>query len=160
MADTTSAIPSASRLAGRPVQHAAVALSWTPKTTTGDAGAMQADFHQWIAEEFTRGPFTALILVLDIEELTAEPVASTYLHVIGDEVHWADMRKLLGGAPHKWNAAAFFPSREKGGPVPDRLAKVRLLDLEERVGANRLELNNGAFFDKKGRRMQIEEAKP
>jgi hypothetical protein len=53
-----------------------------------------------------------------------------------------------------------LPSREKGGPVPDRLAKVRLLDLEERVGANRLELNNGAFFDKKGRRMQIEEAKP
>jgi hypothetical protein len=119
---------------------------------------MRADFDEWIAGEFGRGPFTALILVLQVGELTAEPVASTYLHVIGDEVRWADMRKLLGGAPNKWNAVAFFASRDKGGPVPDRIAKVRLLDVEERVNADRLELNKGAFFDKKGRRLEIEAA--
>lgn len=119
---------------------------------------MLPDFDEWIAEEFARGPFTVLILVLDIGELTAEPVASTYLHVIGDEVRWAEMRKMLSGAPNKWNAAAFFPSREAGGPVADRIARVRLLDVEERVNADRLELNKGAFFDRKGRRMLIEEA--
>ncbi len=119
---------------------------------------MSADFDKWIVDEFARGPFTALILVLDIGEETVEPVASTYLHVIGDEVGWADMRKMLNGAPHKWNAAAFFASRNTGaGPVPDSLAKVRLLDIEERVTADRLELNNGAFFDKRGRRMVVEE---
>lgn len=116
------------------------------------------DFDEWIAEEFGRGPFTALILVLDIGAQTAEPVASTYLHVIGDDVRWADMSKMLAGAPNKWNAVAFFPSRDMGGPVADRIAKVRLLDVEERVNADRLELNKGAFFDRKGRRLEIEEA--
>lgn len=120
--------------------------------------AMLADFDEWIAEEFARGPFTALVLVLQIGELTAEPVASTYFHVIGDEVRWKEMRGLLAGAPNKWNAVAFFASRDKSGPVADRIAKVRLLDVEERVNADRLELNKGAFFDKQGRRMQIEVA--
>ena len=121
---------------------------------------MLADFNEWIAEEFERGPFTALIIVLTIGGETVEPVASTYLHVIGDEVEWRDMRSMLNGAPKKWNAAAFFASREANGPVPDRLAKVRLLEIEERVHGNRLELNNGAFFDKGGRRMLVEELGP
>lgn len=122
---------------------------------------MPPDFDQWIAEEFARGPFTALILVLDVGEESIEPVASTYLHVIGDDVDWRAMRRLLRGAPHQWNAAAFFASRaEKGGPVPDRLARLRLMDTEERVRADRLELNNAAFFNGEGRRMRVEEIEP
>jgi hypothetical protein len=120
---------------------------------------MLPDFDDWIREEFARGPFTALILVLDVGDETVEPVASTYLHVIGDEIGWAAMRDMLKGAPNRWNAAAFFVSRgEKGGPVPDRVAKVRLLDTEERVRADRLTLNDSAFFDARGRRMIVEEA--
>ena len=121
---------------------------------------MLSDFNDWIVEEFQRGPFTAMIIVLTIGEETVEPVASTYLHVIGDEVDWRDMRRMLNGAPKKWNAVAFFASREGNGPVPDLVAKVRLLDIEERVHADRLELNNGAFFDAKGRRMMVEELGP
>jgi hypothetical protein len=120
---------------------------------------MLPDFDDWIREEFARGPFTALILVLDVGDETVEPVASTYLHVIGDEIGWATMRDMLKGAPNRWNAAAFFATRgEKGGPVADMLAKVRLLDTEERVRADRLVLNDSAFFDAKGRRMIVEEA--
>jgi hypothetical protein len=122
---------------------------------------MLPDFNEWIREEFERGPFTALILVLEIGKDTVEPVASTYLHVIGDEVRWDAMRKMLDGAPHKWNAAAFFVTRnENGAPVADRLAKVRLADTEQKVKADRLELNNSAFFDRRGRRMRVEEAGP
>jgi hypothetical protein len=122
---------------------------------------MLPDFDEWIGQEFARGPFTALILVLQIGEDSVEPVASTYLHVIGDEVDWAAMRRLLDGAPHQWNAAAFFVSRgEAGGPVADRLAKIRLADMEEKVKADRLELNNAGFFDNRGRRMMVEEALP
>jgi hypothetical protein len=121
---------------------------------------MLADFNDWIVDEFERGPFTAMIIVLMIGAETVEPVASTYLHVIGDEVDWRDMRRMLNGAPKKWNAVAFFASREGNGPVPDLLAKVRLLEIEERVQGNRLELNNGAFFDTKGRRMLVEELEP
>ena len=119
---------------------------------------MPADFDEWIVEEFARGPFTALVLVVEIGKDTVEPVASTYLHVIGNEVEWSTMRAMLRGAPHQWNAVAFFVSRgEDGGAIPDRLAKLRLLDAEERVRADRLELNNGAFFDRNGRRMLVEE---
>ncbi len=119
---------------------------------------MLADFNEWIAEEFAHGPFTALILVVDIGDETIEPVASTYLHIIGDEVDWSAMRGLLKGAPNKWNAAAFFVSRDgTSGPISDRLAKLRLLDTEERVRVDRMELNKGAFFDISGRRMQVEE---
>jgi hypothetical protein len=122
---------------------------------------MLPDFNDWIGEEFAHGPFTALILVLDVGDETVEPLASTYLHVIGDEIDWKAMHRLLSGAPHKWNAAAFFVSRnEHGGPVADRLAKLRLADTEEKVKADRLELNNSAFFDRSGRRMMIEEAEP
>ena len=119
---------------------------------------MLVDFDQWISEEFGRGPFTALILVLEIGERTVEAVASTYLHVLGNEIDWPTMKGLLSGAPHRWNAAAVFASRdETGGPVPDRLAKLRLADTEERVRADRLELNRGAFFNSDGRRMTVEE---
>lgn len=118
---------------------------------------MLSNFNEWIVEEFAGGPFTALIIVLAIGEETVEPVASTYLHVIGDEVEWRAMLKMLSGAPGKWNAVAFFVSRGAGGPVPDAVAKIRLLEQEELVRADRLELNHGAFFDKKGRRMMIEE---
>jgi hypothetical protein len=122
---------------------------------------MLRDFDEWITEEFERGAFTALILVLDVGEETAEPVASTYLHVIGDDIDWRAMRTLLDGAPQSWNAAAFFVSRsEKGGPVSDRLAKIRLTDIGDKVKADRLALNTGAFFNRDGRRMLIEEAGP
>lgn len=120
---------------------------------------MLPDFDDWIVEEFARGPFTALILVFEVGDDSVDPVASTYLHIIGDEVDWAAMRRLLKGAPNRWNAVAFFVSRDpKTGPISDRLAKLRLLDTEERVKGNRLELNQSAFFDNRGRRMQVEEA--
>ncbi len=121
---------------------------------------MLADFDEWITEEFAHGSFTALIIVVDVDEAAVEPVASTYLHVIGDDIEWRDMHKMLSGAPGRWNAVGFFASRGASGPVADGLAKVRLAELEERVRGNRLELNSGAFFDDRGRRMLVEEMDP
>jgi hypothetical protein len=65
---------------------------------------------------------------------------------------------LFAGAGAAWSGAAFFPvTGLDGGPVDNPTARIRLRELEARVGENRLVLNEGHFFDVWGRRMKIEE---
>lgn len=119
---------------------------------------MALHFDEWIRQEFGKGPFTALIMLVEIGEGSVEPVASTFLHVIGDEVDWFAMQATLDQAPHPWQGAAFFPARlAASGPISDELARLRLHDLKQQVIEDRLALNKGAFFDRLGRLMQIEE---
>jgi hypothetical protein len=51
-------------------------------------------------------------------------------------------------------------SSEGGGPVSDDEARAALRDLQQRVIADRMSINQAHFFDGLGRRMQIEEAQP
>jgi hypothetical protein len=120
---------------------------------------MALHFDEWVREEFGKGPFTMLIMLVEIGEESVEPVASTFLHVIGDEVDWFAMKAMLDQAPHAWQGAAFFPARlAEPGPISDELARLRLFDLKMQVTADRLALNGGAFCDRLGRLMKVEAA--
>ena len=61
----------------------------------------------------------------------------------------------------KWDGASFYPvTAPEGGPLDNAAAREKLREIEERVKAERLALNEGFFFDRHGRRMMVEEAGP
>jgi hypothetical protein len=116
-------------------------------------------FDDWIVAEFAeRGAFTALVVLLEIGERQVTPLCSTYFNVIGDEIDWEEITVLFAGAGVAWNGASFFPAEAAdGGPLDNPAARLRLRDLERRLDADKLVLNEGHFFDRHGRRMTIEE---
>lgn len=116
------------------------------------------DFERWLRKMLRKGHFTALIVLVRIAEPRLEPLRSTFVHVVGDELDWGDIVLLLRGAGVSWDGAAFFPTREDGGLVPDELARARLRELETALDQDRLVLNKGEFFDVWGRRLQVAEA--
>ncbi|MFJ5370710.1 hypothetical protein ACIPIA_15975 [Bosea sp. CER48] len=117
------------------------------------------DFDRWLGKLFRKGPFTALIVLVRINEPKVEPLRSTFVHVVGDEMDWGDIVMMLRSAGVSWDGAAFFPTRaDAGGLVPDELARMRLRELEVALREDRLILNEGAFFDVWGRNLEIHEA--
>ena len=118
------------------------------------------DFSDWMAAEFARsGEFTALVVLVEIGGSSITPLCSTYFNVIGDEVDWNSIVVMFAGSGADWSGAAFFPVRAgTGGALDNPTARVRLRELEARLDDDRLVLNEGHFFDKWGRRMQVEEA--
>jgi hypothetical protein len=120
------------------------------------------EFNDWIVSEFDeRGAFTALVVLVEIGERSVTPLASTYLNVIGTEVDWLEIQGLFAGAGVKWDGASFYPATmPEGGPLDNAAAREQLREIEERVKAERLALNEGFFFDRHGRRMMVEEAEP
>jgi hypothetical protein len=120
---------------------------------------LASDFDRWISAEFARsGPFTAFVVLVEITGRKVTPLCSTHFNVIGDEVDWDEITVLFAGSGQQWDGAAFFPQRTTGGrPLDNPNARLRLRKLEERLDDNRLVLNEGHFFDKRGRRMKIEE---
>lgn len=117
------------------------------------------DFDNWLGKLFRKGPFTALIVLVKITEPKVEPLRSTFVHVVGQEIDWGDIVLMLRSAGTNWDAAAFFPTRDAdGGLVPDAVARTRLRELETTLREDRLVLNKGAFFDVWGRNLQIAEA--
>jgi hypothetical protein len=117
------------------------------------------DFDDWIATEFAeRGAFTVLVVLVDIGETKVTPLCSTYFSVIGDEVDWREIGVLFAGSGVDWAGACFFPvTNAAGQPLDNPTARLRLRELEARLDEDRLVLNEGHFFDKLGRRMQVEE---
>lgn len=124
-----------------------------------DADGGATDFDDWIVAEFAdRGAFTALAVLVEIGERSVTPLASTYLNVIGADVTWLEIVALFAGAGVHWDGASFFPATAPdGGPLNNKAARARLRDIESRVKAERLALNEGFFFDRQGRRMMVEE---
>jgi len=117
------------------------------------------DFDAWLAKAFRKGPFTALIVLVQIAEPRIEPLRSSFVHVIGDEIDWGDITLMLRGAGVNWDGAAFFPTRaDGGGPIDDALARTRLRSLEAELDRNRLIINEGEFFDVWGRRIRVDAA--
>ena len=121
--------------------------------------APATDFDRWVAEEFTEaGAFTALVILVEIPEPAVVPLCSTYFNVIGDEFDWGEIIVLFAGSGRDWSGACFFSVTAKdGGPLDNPTARLRLRELEARVEENKLVMNEGNFFDKWGRRLQIEE---
>jgi hypothetical protein len=115
-------------------------------------------FDAWVAAEFGSGPFTALVVLMSIGELSVTPLRSTWFHVVGDELDWPDVRALLDGGGRDWDGALFAPRTGDLGPLTDAAARIALEDLGERIIEDRTVLNAEHFFDRKGRRMRVEEA--
>ena len=127
------------------------------------AGAALTDFDAWLAEEYAAGDpagFTVLMLVLKIRKTDVKPLASAFAHVIGDELDWGGMTAILNGSGRKWDAAVFFPrrDRETNGPLDNASAKIWLMELQARIDDDRLVINEGRFFDAWGRAMRVDEA--
>jgi hypothetical protein len=118
----------------------------------------KTEFDAWLASMVAHhGEFTALVILAQIAERAVTPLCSTYLHVIGDEVDWDDITRMFAGSGQSWDGAAFFPTKARnGGPVDNPTARLRLAELEAKVTADRMILNEGHFFDGLGRRIKIE----
>lgn len=119
-------------------------------------------FDEWVIDEFARSDgFTALVILVEIGDITATPLRSTFFHVIGDDIDWARTSQLLAGAGVSWNGVVFHTlCTDGGGPVSDEEARAGLRLLEKRIVKDRMTINEGHFFDNWGRRMKIEEAQP
>ena len=119
------------------------------------------EFDEWLASMVREhGEFTALVVLTDIADRSVTPLCSTYFHVIGDEVDWDEITTMFAGSGQPWNGAAFFPTKaNNGGPIDNPTARLRLRELEQRVTADRMILNDGHFFDTLGRRIKIEPEK-
>ena len=124
----------------------------TPPCTT--------DFDDWLVETFAQvGSFTLLIVLAEIGESSVALLASSYLHVIGDETRWADMVNLLSGAKVPWTAAAFFQA-DRSGLVDDATAGQRLAALTQHLQGDRSILKHSEFFNAQGLRLKIETIDP
>jgi hypothetical protein len=119
----------------------------------------QTDFDLWLVDEFTRtGEFTALAVLVEITETQVLPLCSTYFNVVGNETNWSEITILFAGAGRSWDGASFFPlTSPHGGALDNPNARLGLRELEARLDDNPLVLNEGNFFDKWGRRLQVEE---
>lgn len=118
----------------------------------------KTEFDEWLADMVRQhGEFTVLVILTSIGERSVEPLCSTYLHVMGDEVDWEDIKIMFAGSGQNWNGAAFFPTKARdGGPVDNPTARVRLTELEAKVTADRMILNEGSFFNVDGDKIKIE----
>ena len=116
------------------------------------------DFDDWLADMVRQhGEFTALVILTEIGERSVAPLCSTYVHVIGGEVDWEEIKIMFAGSGRDWHGAAFFPTKARnGGPIDNPTARLRLTELEAKVTADRMVLNDGHFFDTQGRRIKIE----
>lgn len=126
--------------------------------SNGRSGSVTTDFDEWLGPMVGQhGEFTVLVILAEIGERRVTPLCSTYLHVIGDEIDWSGIVELFAGSGREWDGAAFFPTKGRdGGPVDNATARLRLAELEAKVTADRMILNEGHFFDRQGRRIQIE----
>lgn len=117
-------------------------------------------FDVWIREEFARsGAFTALIVLVAIEEHTVRPLRSSHVHLIGADVSWPDMAALFDKAGPDWNGALFSArtDSDRGGPISDAAAQIALKDHVQELIEDRSRLNIGHFFDRHGRRLRVDE---
>jgi hypothetical protein len=118
----------------------------------------RTEFEEWLAGMVRQhGEFTALVILAGIAERKVTPLCSTYLHIMGDDVDWEDIKLMFAGSGQSWDGAAFFPTKgPNGGPVDNPTARLRLGELEAKVSEDRMILNEGNFFDNLGRRIEIE----
>jgi hypothetical protein len=125
---------------------------------TWRGGGSHTEFDAWLQDMVARhGEFTVLAILTEIGERRVVPLCSTYLHVIGDDVDWLEMKALLAGSGRAWDGVAFFPAKAQGGgPVDAATARSHLAELKAKVIEDRMVLNDGHFFDSEGRRIEIE----
>lgn len=127
--------------------------------STSETDKQPTDFDRWLIAQFAQsGAFTALAVLVEITERKVTPLCSTYFHVVGDEIDWAEITVLFAGAGREWDGASFYPLiAPNDGLLDNKSARLRLRELEKKLDANPLVLNEGRFFDKWGRQLKVEE---
>ncbi|KAB2850733.1 MAG: hypothetical protein F9K44_03945 [Hyphomicrobiaceae bacterium] len=116
------------------------------------------EFDLWFKARYaeTQG-FTALVLLVAFAGPSVNPISCSYVHVIGDELDWREMRALFDRSGRSWDAVAIFAeSSPGGGPLIDLVARARLQERITEVTADRMRLNEAGFFDRKGRKVRID----
>ena len=121
---------------------------------------MKTDFEHWLTAQFAdTGAFTIFIVLVRIAGHSLSPVKSSFAQMIGDDMTWAEMRRLLDGAGIGWDGVGFFVGlAHDGGLLADPAARAKLKEVEADVLADPLALNRGRFFDRQGRHMSVDEA--
>jgi hypothetical protein len=116
------------------------------------------DFDEWLRSMVgEHREFTALVILAKIDERSITPLCSTFMHVIGDETDWSDIKAMFAGSGKTWDGAAFFPTKARdGGLIDNETARRRLGELQAKVTEDRMTLNEGHFFDVLGRRIKVE----
>lgn len=116
-----------------------------------------ADFDAWVEERIaaTEG-FTAIVMLLALSNQSIEPISCSYIDMVGDDMHWSELKALLDETGQRWDAVAIFAeSAPGGGPVVDVVARARLQAHVDDVMADGLALNDGDMFDTLGRAIRI-----
>lgn len=118
------------------------------------------DFDDWLRATFaeTQG-FTVLIVLLGIGGGRVELLKSAHLHVIGDDMAWADMAAHLDGSGAPWNAVALFRAGREG-LVADDVARDRLDQLVRALNGDRTLIRDGEFLNRDGLRLRLDEDGP
>lgn len=118
----------------------------------------KTQFDAWFETRYaeTQG-FTALVLLIVFAGVKVNAVSCSYVHVVGDELDWQQMRGLFDRSGRNWDAVAIFAEASPGGgPLIDLVARARLQERITEVTADRMRLNEAGFFDKKGRKIRID----
>ncbi|MBV8849563.1 MAG: hypothetical protein JOZ16_08245 [Methylobacteriaceae bacterium] len=114
------------------------------------------DFDEWLVETFAAGgPFTILIVLVEIGETTVELRRSAHLHVVGDETRWHAMLDLFARASVTWSGVVFFRAGREG-LVEDDEARRRLAAIVRKLHEDRSLIGEGEFFNRDGLRLAIE----
>ena len=94
------------------------------RLSNASAAARPTEFDDWLAAMVLRhGEFTVLVILTAIGQGKVMPLCSTFLHVVGDEVDWREIKTMFEGAGRDWDGAAFFPTKaHEGGPIDDATA--------------------------------------
>ena len=119
---------------------------------------MSAAFDAWLRDTFARTKgFTALLILVKRDRATIWPLGSSYANVIGNEMAWREFRDMLDRSKLQWDAVAIFPATApNGGPLPDGQARFRLKQAQDRLIEDHATINEGAFFDRKGRPLRLD----
>lgn len=118
----------------------------------------KTEFDAWFEAKYaeTQG-FTALVLLVAIAGEKVNPISCSYVHVVGDELDWMQMRELFDRSGRAWDAVAVFAEASPGGgPLIDLVARARLQERITEVTADRMRLNEAGFFDRKGRQVRLD----
>ena len=115
-------------------------------------------FETWLRSTFARrGAFTMFMILMKEEPTTVVPLCSSYLHVIGDEVRWADLTDQLNGSGMAWDHVAIFAGQDNFNQIfADPEAKDRLREVESAVIADRLVIQKGELYDRWGRQLKLD----
>ena len=114
-------------------------------------------FDRWLADTLGReGLFTLFLILMEEAPATIVPIRSSYLHVIGPDITWADLVMLISEAESAWHSVAVFAAKApNGGPMPDVEAQRRLASLQQAVIKDRMVVRKGELFDRGGRRLEL-----